>query len=83
VATELARDTPLRALLNSPLGGLLKARMLTPEQGAGPLLHLATVADAGAVNGAYFHRFTREEPAHDTDLAEALWRRSADLTGRG
>jgi NAD(P)-dependent dehydrogenase (short-subunit alcohol dehydrogenase family) len=86
VATDVMRDNALLGkIMTSPLGGVLRAMILTPEQGAEPLLHLATVPDPHAVNGAYFHRLTREEPkneqARDQDLARKLWERSAELTG--
>jgi NAD(P)-dependent dehydrogenase (short-subunit alcohol dehydrogenase family) len=83
VATDVTRDNALqRAFMQSRLG---KATLLTPEQGAEPLLHLATITDPHTVNGAYFHRLTREEPkneqARDPHLARRLWERSAELTG--
>ncbi|WP_432827142.1 SDR family NAD(P)-dependent oxidoreductase [Dactylosporangium sp. CA-092794] len=85
VATEVARDNAWQwALVNSPLGKAAKAALLTPEQGAEPLLRLATIADPHSANGVYFHRLTREDPrneqATDPDLAQRLWQRSADLT---
>ena len=59
--------------------------MLTPDQGAEPLLHLATLAAPHSVNGAYFDRFTPEdrknEQARDPHVARQLWERSAELTG--
>ncbi|MDM4719606.1 SDR family NAD(P)-dependent oxidoreductase [Micromonospora sp. WMMA1363] len=86
VATEVTRDNAWqRAIMNGPLGKAAKAMMLTPEQGAEPLLQLATTADPHSVNGAYFHRLAREDlknaQASDTDLARRLWQRSAELTG--
>ncbi|WP_238438542.1 SDR family NAD(P)-dependent oxidoreductase [Frankia nepalensis] len=83
VATEVIRDTPWQqAILNSRLGKIL---LLSPEAGAEPLTHLATVADPDTVNGAYLHRLTREDPrnkqARDPQLARQLWQRSAELTG--
>jgi NAD(P)-dependent dehydrogenase (short-subunit alcohol dehydrogenase family) len=86
IPTDVTRDNAWqRTLLKSPLGGAIKAVLPTPEQGAEPLLHLATVADPHTVNGAYFHRLTREEPkneqARDPHLARQLWERSAELTG--
>ncbi|MFJ5304477.1 SDR family NAD(P)-dependent oxidoreductase [Streptomyces sp. NPDC088350] len=82
VATEVARENAFqRTVMKSWLG---KALLLSPEQGAEPLLHLAGV-DPQSVNGAYFHRLTREEPkneqARDARLARQLWERSAELTG--
>lgn len=82
VATEVARESAFqRTVMKSWLGKVL---LLSPEQGAEPLLHLAGV-DPQPVNGAYFHRLTREEPknaqARDSRLARQLWERSAELTG--
>ncbi|MFK0156609.1 SDR family NAD(P)-dependent oxidoreductase [Streptomyces sp. NPDC090493] len=83
VATEVNRDNRFqRLVMESWLGRRI---LLSPEQGAEPLLHLAAVADPQSVNGAYFHRLTREDPrneqAHDPQLARQLWERSAELTG--
>ncbi|MFC3996392.1 SDR family NAD(P)-dependent oxidoreductase [Nocardiopsis sediminis] len=83
VSTDVTRDNALlRYFMTSRLG---RAVLLSPEQGAEPLLHLATVADPQAVNGAYFDRLTREDPknpqARDPRLARLLWERSAQLTG--
>lgn len=64
---------------------LVRVLLLTPEQGAEPLLHLAAVADAQSVNGACFHRLSRGEPrneqARDPESARRLWELSAELTG--
>lgn len=86
IPTDVTRDNAWqRTLLKSPLGSVIKAAMSTPEKGAEPLLHLAGDADPQSVNGAYFHRLTREEPkneqARDPQLAVRLWERSAELTG--
>ena len=83
VATDVYRDNAfLRILAASKLG---KALQSSPEQGAEPLLHLATTPDPSTVDGAYFHRFDRTElknaQAVDSDLAMRLWERSAELTG--
>ncbi|MFI0452127.1 SDR family NAD(P)-dependent oxidoreductase [Actinomadura sp. 6N118] len=83
VATDVTRDNALqRAFMKSRLG---RAVLSTPEQGAEPLLHLATLPDPQTANGAYFHRLTREDPkneqARDPNLARELWERSAQLTG--
>jgi len=82
-ASDVSRDSAtMRALMGTRLA---KAMMSTPDQGAEPLLHLATTPDALAVNGAYFHQLRREEPTHaqatDAGLAGRLWERSAELTG--
>ncbi|MGW3981905.1 SDR family NAD(P)-dependent oxidoreductase [Streptomyces mirabilis] len=83
VASDVGRDSAVnRALMRSWLG---KALLSTPEQGAEPLVHLATTPDAATMDGAYFHRLNREEPkntqATDPALALRLWERSALLTG--
>ncbi|WP_159574113.1 SDR family NAD(P)-dependent oxidoreductase [Curtobacterium sp. 18060] len=83
VATEVARENRLqRALMGSPL---LKRLILTPAQGAEPLVSLATVPSLSAWNGMYFHRFTPRAAGvmSDTDAAEGLWKRTMrelDLT---
>jgi NAD(P)-dependent dehydrogenase (short-subunit alcohol dehydrogenase family) len=83
VATDFGRDSRLQAAIMK--SWLARAVLRSPEQGAEPLLHLATVADPQAVNGAYFNRLTREDPknaqARDPHLARGLWERSAELTG--
>nr|QEO73990.1 short-chain dehydrogenase/reductase SDR [uncultured bacterium] len=83
VATEFGRDIPVAGrIMGSWLGRVL---LTSPEKGAQPLVHLATVDDL--VNGAYFDRFKVEDPknpqARDADLARELWERSADMTGAG
>ena len=82
IATDLGRESPFFRLMNSRLGRVV---LSTPERGAEPLLHLATVADPGTVNGVYFNRLKPEEPANpqarDPALARRLWDRSAQLTG--
>ena len=58
---------------------------ITPEQGAGPLVHLATAADTGVPSGTYFDglkpygRVGRS--AKQPGAAEALWDASAKLVG--
>jgi NAD(P)-dependent dehydrogenase (short-subunit alcohol dehydrogenase family) len=86
VATDILRDNAvLWAIMKSPLRKAFASLMLTPDQGAEPLLHLATLADPHSVNGAYFDRFTPEdrknEQARDPHVARQLWERSAELTG--
>jgi NAD(P)-dependent dehydrogenase (short-subunit alcohol dehydrogenase family) len=83
VASDIYRDSAInRMLAASRLG---KALQSTPEQGAEPLLRLATAADPATVDGGYFERFDRKElrgaQAYDPDLAARLWERSAELTG--
>ncbi|GAB3896195.1 SDR family oxidoreductase [Kibdelosporangium lantanae] len=83
VASDFFRESPgLRFLVTSPLGRLV---MNTADQGADPLVHLATVADVRALNGAYFHRSRQRSPrgrqAADPELARRFWARSAALVG--
>ncbi|MET8976343.1 SDR family NAD(P)-dependent oxidoreductase [Streptomyces sp. NPDC004539] len=82
VATEVTRDSRFQLLVMDSWVG--RRLLLSPAQGAQPLFHLAS-ADARSVNGAYYHRLTREEPrnpqAHDPELARRLWDRSAELVG--
>ncbi|MEV6813700.1 SDR family NAD(P)-dependent oxidoreductase [Micromonospora sp. NPDC051296] len=80
--TEINRATPLIAALvrNRLLGGLS-----TLEEGAAPLVHLATMPDPEAANGGYYHRLKPNGPAHrqakDDQLATRLWERTAELLG--
>ena len=80
--TGINRDTPLIAALvrYRLLGGLV-----TLEEGAAPLVHLATMPDPGAANGGYYHRFKPNGPVHrqakDDQLATRLWERTAELLG--
>jgi NAD(P)-dependent dehydrogenase (short-subunit alcohol dehydrogenase family) len=83
VASDIYRDSAInRILAASRLGRALQS---TPEQGAEPLVHLATTADPSTVDGGYFERLDRKElrgaQASDPDLAGRLWERSAELTG--
>jgi NAD(P)-dependent dehydrogenase (short-subunit alcohol dehydrogenase family) len=83
ITTDIGRDARTSSLLmNSPL---FKAVMSSPDQGAEPLLYLATHPDAQEINGQYFHKLKLEAPknkqATDPDLARRLWERSARLTG--
>lgn len=83
VASDAMRDNPsMHALMRSPLARVF---LKTPEQGAEPLIRLATMPDPQSVGGVYFHRLKPEEQrntqATDTELARRLWERSEQLTG--
>ncbi|MBP2324386.1 NAD(P)-dependent dehydrogenase (short-subunit alcohol dehydrogenase family) [Kibdelosporangium banguiense] len=85
VASDFFRNNRvLRALVGSPIG---KLALVTPDKGADPLLHLATVPDAQSVNGAYFDKMRRSRPrnaqAKDPEFTRLLWDRTADLLGVG
>jgi NAD(P)-dependent dehydrogenase (short-subunit alcohol dehydrogenase family) len=82
VATRFGADTvPLKISTFISAGRL----GLRPEQGAAPLVYLASEDSVGAANGAYFDRMTpngsTNRQADDTGLASAFWDRSAELLG--
>ncbi|WP_243788343.1 SDR family NAD(P)-dependent oxidoreductase [Saccharopolyspora gloriosae] len=56
---------------------LARYLLLSNEQGAAPLVHLATLDDPMSVNGRYFHRMRADAPtskqARDPELARELW----------
>jgi NAD(P)-dependent dehydrogenase (short-subunit alcohol dehydrogenase family) len=81
IRTRLFRGTraPVRA-------GFAAASLFfdAPETGAETIVYLATDDAAGAMTGLYWSHSlaaTPSERALDDDLAEALWVRSAELTG--
>lgn len=82
VATHFGAGSLLpRSLYRIPIRKslLIGFFVATPEQGAEPLVWLATSLDREAVDGLYFDRFVRRSPApqaDDPDLARALWDRS-------
>ncbi len=54
----------------------------SPESSAEALYYLGASPELAHVSGSFFHLTTEEElapPARDTEAAEALWRRTADL----
>ena len=81
-ATEINRHSPLMAALARYrlLGGLV-----TVEEGAAPLVHLATMPDPETANGVYYHGMKPNGPVHrqakDDQLAARLWERTAELLG--
>ena len=81
VASDLFRANPAVAWLVR----LSRPVLSSPEQGAEPLIHLATAADPRSIHGAYFHKLRREEPRHrqvaDPQFARRLWEVSARMTG--
>jgi NAD(P)-dependent dehydrogenase (short-subunit alcohol dehydrogenase family) len=82
VASEFGRQGFINGLVyRSPLRRFLT----TSEDGAKPLVELATRPDPAAVNGAYFNRYKPHgsvaKQANDPVLASALWDRSAELVG--
>lgn len=56
-----------------------RRRMLTPEEGATPIVRCATDPELGDESGGYYSRMERQDPssaASDTGLAAELWERS-------
>jgi NAD(P)-dependent dehydrogenase (short-subunit alcohol dehydrogenase family) len=82
VASEFARDSAAAGLLyRSPLA---KVFCISPEEGAAPLLALATRPDPETVDGAYLDRFApgrANRQADDVQLAREVWTRSAEMVG--
>ncbi len=58
---------------------------ISTEEGAAPLVHLATAPDLGVPNGTYFDRLSPvanvRPTAHDAALQTSLWIESARLVG--
>jgi retinol dehydrogenase-12 len=79
VASDIWRRVP------RPARPLITRRMLTTDQGAVTSLHCATSALVAAESGGYYDRCARREPSAvaTPELAELLWKRSAEWTGLG
>ena len=59
-----------------PFGGLLRKLVLTPEQGAQPILRLATAPELAGVTGRYFDRNDESRSpsvSYDRLLQQRLW----------
>ena len=70
---------PLRAALR-----VGRSLLRTPDQGAAPVVELATDPARRADAGAYFDRHTRTQPqphASDRQAAERLWELTNEITG--
>lgn len=82
VSTSFGVDSPLVRFANFVSRNNLG---ISPEQGASPLVHLATAADTGVPSGTYFDGlkpFGRiDGSAKKPGVAEALWKASAELVG--
>jgi NAD(P)-dependent dehydrogenase (short-subunit alcohol dehydrogenase family) len=81
VATAFGRDSRFPGVFyRLPIKRLY---LISPEEGAGPLLNLAAMADPRAADGAYYDRFTprgKTAPqADDPELARGLWERSEEM----
>jgi NAD(P)-dependent dehydrogenase (short-subunit alcohol dehydrogenase family) len=69
--------------LMKPFLGLIKRSLLTPAQGAAPILRLATAPELDGVTGRYFLRDTEHpSPAisYDPDLQQRVWAASLACT---
>lgn len=86
VATDLGADNGLlRGWLRVRVRNLVDRSMITPEEGARTLVHVATSPDLHGVTGRYFDRGreVRSSPAsYDEAVARRLWEVSEELTRR-
>ncbi|MDQ1554378.1 MAG: hypothetical protein QOK46_1456 [Microbacteriaceae bacterium] len=82
VATSFGADAAPLKIANFISAGRLGLR---PEQGAAPLVYLASADPVKATNGAYFDRMkangATNRQADQPGLASALWERSVELVG--
>jgi NAD(P)-dependent dehydrogenase (short-subunit alcohol dehydrogenase family) len=83
VATDLGDENGLLdGWLRVRLRNLLKRSLLTPEQGARTIVHVASSADLEGVTGRYFDQgrdIASSPPTYDEALARKLWDVSALL----
>ena len=86
VATDLGADNGLvRGWLRVRVRNLVDRSMITPEEGARTVVHLASSPDVEGVTGRYFDqgREVRSSPAsYDEAVARRLWEVSEELTRR-
>lgn len=86
VATDLGSDNgPLRGWLRNRVRNATKRSWLTPEEGAEPVVRLASAPELAGVTGRYFEREreVRSSPAsYDEAAARELWAVSEELTRR-
>jgi NAD(P)-dependent dehydrogenase (short-subunit alcohol dehydrogenase family) len=79
VATDIWRRVP------PPFRWFVKRFMITPEQGAESSLRCATAPELANETGRYYDVGGKEKTPHrlteDTELAKALWTKSAEWTG--
>ncbi|MGE4428167.1 MAG: SDR family NAD(P)-dependent oxidoreductase [Solirubrobacteraceae bacterium] len=82
VTSSFGRDS---AIAGAFYRGPVRRLFHTPEQGAEPLVRLATHPDDAAIDGRYFHRGRADGPLHrqgrDDALARLVWDRSAAMVG--
>jgi NAD(P)-dependent dehydrogenase (short-subunit alcohol dehydrogenase family) len=77
VASDIWRRVPW------PARELIKKRMLTVEEGAVTSVYCATSAAAAGQSGLYYDKCAAREPSRvaTPELAEQLWKHSAEWTG--
>lgn len=82
VETGFGADAPLMKAVQLLSGG---SYGISAAAGAVPLVQLASIEHPGSPSGTYFDTLTPEgaqnRQARDSDLAAALWTRSAELVG--
>lgn len=82
VATSFGHESALVRLGSRVAPGRIS---ITAEEGATPLVHLATVEDTGVPNGTYFDRMRPNgrvnRVVNQPGIAEALWAESERLVG--
>lgn len=84
VATGIWDIAPKRRVLSWLLRGVTTAFMHTPQEGAQPVIYLATAEEVRGMAGMYFDRHQLKPPsprAGNRVLQEALWRMCEELTG--
>lgn len=79
VATAIVRDNP--AQLAAIRDGRVPDSILTPEQGAGPLVSLGVTRSTAELHGKYFDRYDEHplEAVSDQAVSSDVWRRSVQL----
>jgi NAD(P)-dependent dehydrogenase (short-subunit alcohol dehydrogenase family) len=86
VATGMWAFWPEGSLRQRLLSRFLRPLLISSEQGAEPVIHLAAIEDIGDLNGKYFYGMQMREPSpkcNDRALQVELWRVSEELTGLG
>jgi NAD(P)-dependent dehydrogenase (short-subunit alcohol dehydrogenase family) len=81
VATSIVDD--IAPPLMKPFLGLIKRSLLTPAEGAAPILRLATAPELDSVTGRYFVRDAEHrspEISYDLDLQRRVWAASRACT---
>ena len=77
---------PAGSLRQRLLSFFLRPLLISPEQGAEPVIYLATIDAIGEFNGKYFYGMQMRDPSpkcNDRALQAELWRVSETLTGLG